>query len=108
MRIARPLLRVMELVVACPTVVAIVVLLRHHTLLSRLVPELSHLGLTVTGHLEEFLDPGNRFLFRGRLNDRKPSDDLLRFGERTVGDGHLSLVLPDANPELAGHASLGA
>ena len=53
--------------------------------------QLPEFALAIARNIQEMLHVFNRLLFRIGLNDRKPSDDLLRFREWPVGDAKLAL-----------------
>src|SRR5512138_3995429 len=75
---------------------------------SRCLVELTHLALAFTDDGEKLLRQRDRLFARLGVEEREPAHDLLRLRERTVGDGDLAVVLPDAEAEPAREAPFRA
>src|SRR5437773_11320272 len=69
-------------------------------LLIRRFEDLPELELTVANNFQEVLRDFDRLVLRPGLNNREAGDELLRFGEGTVGHSHLSVQ--DADPRAVG------
>src|ERR1043165_1221624 len=53
------------------------------------IEDLEHFALAVAGDLHEPFGDGEGLFLRAHLDEGEAVDELLRLGERTVGDGEL-------------------